>query len=81
MVNNGSLAYDHDRDGTITELAGCETGGRNKNYGTFMAVRYLDNKLTVSILIGLCYIEHDLVSTEPTTICSLQSYWRRKVSV
>ena len=49
MVNNGTLAYDHDRDGTITEIAGCETGGRNKDYDTFMAVRYLDNKLSVGI--------------------------------
>ena len=24
MVNNGSLHYDHDKDGTHTELAGCE---------------------------------------------------------
>ena len=49
MVNNGTLAYDHDRDGTITEIAGCETGGRNKDYDTFMAARYLDNKLSVGI--------------------------------
>ena len=24
MVNNGSISYDHDRDGTHTMLGGCE---------------------------------------------------------
>lgn len=55
MVNNGSMGYDHDRDGTHTEIAGCETGGRNKDYDTFMAIRYLDNKLSVSIYVYVDY--------------------------
>jgi mannose-binding lectin 2 len=29
MVNNGTLYYDHDRDGTHTQLAGCEARFRN----------------------------------------------------
>ncbi|XP_074640838.1 vesicular integral-membrane protein VIP36-like [Tubulanus polymorphus] len=48
MINNGSLHYDHDRDGTHTELNGCESQFRNKNYDTLLAVRYTDNTLTVS---------------------------------
>jgi mannose-binding lectin 2 len=48
MVNNGSLHYDHDKDGTNTELAGCEAPFRNKDYDTFVAVRYHNYKLTVS---------------------------------
>ncbi|KAF6029239.1 hypothetical protein EB796_012451 [Bugula neritina] len=48
MINNGTLAYDHDRDGTHTELAGCSVTARNVNHETFIAVRYLDNKLSVS---------------------------------
>ena len=48
MVNNGSLHYDHDRDGTHTELAGCEAPFRNKDFDTYVAVRYQNYKLTVS---------------------------------
>lgn len=48
MINNGSLHYDHDKDGTNTELAGCEAPFRNKDYDTFVAVRYQNYKLTVS---------------------------------
>jgi len=47
MVNNGSLHYDHDRDGTHTSLAGCEAKFRNKDYDTFVAIRYQDNTLRV----------------------------------
>jgi len=48
MVNNGSLHYDHDKDGTHTELAGCEAQFRNRDHDTFVAVRYQNYKLTVS---------------------------------
>ena len=48
MVNNGSLSYDHDRDGTHTELAGCESSFRNNKQETYVAIRYENNKLTVS---------------------------------
>lgn len=47
MVNNGSLHYDHDKDGINTALGGCETSLRNKDYDTFLAVRYQNYKLTV----------------------------------
>lgn len=40
MVNNGSLHYDHDRDGTHTQLAGCEAKLRNLNHDTHIAIRY-----------------------------------------
>ena len=49
MVNNGSLMYDHDRDGTHTELAGCESSFRNVKHETYIAIRYERNKLTVSV--------------------------------
>ena len=48
MINNGSLKYDHDTDGTHTQIAGCEAQFRNRNYDTHMAVRYEDNTLKVS---------------------------------
>nr|CAG4643264.1 EOG090X07L3 [Ilyocryptus agilis] len=49
MVNNGSLHYDHDRDGTHTQLAGCEAKFRNVEHDTYVAIRYENDKLTVSI--------------------------------
>jgi len=47
MVNNGSLHYDHDRDGTHTELAGCVSSFRKIEREAYLAVRYEMNKLTV----------------------------------
>jgi len=48
MVNNGSLSYDHDRDGTHTMLGGCEVKFRNMEHETLIAIRYEGDKLTVS---------------------------------
>lgn len=48
MVNNGSLHYDHDRDGTHTELAGCVSSFRKIEQEAYLAIRYEMNKLTVS---------------------------------
>lgn len=47
MVNNGSLTYDHSKDGRWTELAGCTAEIRNQNHDTFLAVRYSRGRLTV----------------------------------
>lgn len=46
MVNNGSLHYDHDRDGTHTQIAGCEAKFRNVDHDTHIAIRYERNTLT-----------------------------------
>lgn len=48
MINNGSLHYDHDRDGTHTQIAGCESNFRNLNHDTHISVRYERDTLTVS---------------------------------
>ncbi|KOX69869.1 Vesicular integral-membrane protein VIP36 [Melipona quadrifasciata] len=48
MVNNGSLHYDHDRDGTHTQIAGCEANFRNLEHDTHIGVRYERDTLTVS---------------------------------
>lgn len=48
MINNGSLHYDHDRDGTHTQLAGCEAKFRNLDHDTHIAIRYERDTLTVS---------------------------------
>lgn len=47
MVNNGSLTYDHDRDGTLTQIAGCEAKFRNVEHDTHLSIQYLNNKLIV----------------------------------
>lgn len=46
MVSNGSVAYDHDRDGTLTEADGCSSNFRNKPYTTAI-ISYVANKLSV----------------------------------
>ena len=48
MVNNGSLSYDHERDGRPTELGGCTAIVRNLHYDTFLVIRYVKRHLTVS---------------------------------
>ncbi|XP_015263635.1 PREDICTED: VIP36-like protein [Gekko japonicus] len=47
MVSNGSLAYDHDRDGRPTELGGCTAMVRNLNHDTFLVIRYVKRRLTI----------------------------------
>ena len=49
MINNGSLSYDVDKDGSNTMIGGCEVKFRNLNHETWMAVRYEDDRLTVSV--------------------------------
>jgi mannose-binding lectin 2 len=51
MVSNGTLAYDHDRDGTHTQLGGehtgCEAKFRNKEHDTQMLIRYVGDTLSI----------------------------------
>ncbi|KAG8574658.1 hypothetical protein GDO81_009264 [Engystomops pustulosus] len=49
MVSNGSLTYDHSRDGRPTELGGCTAMVRNLNHDTFLVIRYVKRRLTVMI--------------------------------
>merc|ERR1712181_107466 len=60
MINNGSLGYDHDKDGSLTMIGGCEVKFRNFNHETWLAVRYEDDRLTVS---------HDLDNKRAWTPC------------
>ena len=47
MLGNGTLSYDHDRDGRPTELGGCTALVRNAIYDTFLLIRYSGNRLRV----------------------------------
>lgn len=49
MVGNGSISYDHSRDGRPNELGGCSAHVRNLNHDTFLVIRYLRRRLTVMI--------------------------------
>ncbi|XP_077119004.1 VIP36-like protein isoform X2 [Ranitomeya variabilis] len=49
MVSNGSLTYDHTRDGRPTELGGCTAMVRNLNHDTFLVIRYVKRRLTIMI--------------------------------
>ncbi|CAF0723714.1 unnamed protein product [Adineta ricciae] len=48
IVNNGTLHYNHDRDGTDISIAGCESSFRGRTTDTLVAIRYENNRLTVS---------------------------------
>eukprot|EP00062_Callorhinchus_milii_P026641 gi/632988999/ref/XP_007883410.1/ PREDICTED: VIP36-like protein [Callorhinchus milii] len=49
MVGNGSISYDHTRDGRPNEIGGCSAHVRNLNHDTFIVIRYLRRRLTVMI--------------------------------
>ncbi|XP_063304673.1 VIP36-like protein isoform X2 [Pelobates fuscus] len=49
MVSNGSLTYDHSRDGRPTELGGCTAMVRNLDHDTFFVIRYVKRRLTIMI--------------------------------
>lgn len=56
MLGNGTLSYDHDRDGRSTELGGCTVMARNSVYDNFFLVRYSKNRLTVwPIICRTCF--------------------------
>ncbi|PAV75076.1 hypothetical protein WR25_02017 [Diploscapter pachys] len=51
MVSDGSLHYDHDKDGTHTQLGGehtgCEAKFRNKEHETQVLIRYVGDTLSI----------------------------------
>ncbi|XP_008422523.1 lectin, mannose-binding 2-like a isoform X1 [Poecilia reticulata] len=49
MVGNGTISYDHERDGRPTELGGCNAMVRNQKHDTFLFIRYIRRRLTVMI--------------------------------
>ncbi|KAK1787918.1 hypothetical protein P4O66_016401 [Electrophorus voltai] len=48
-VGNGTIGYDHERDGRPTELGGCNAMVRNLKHDTFLFIRYVRRRLTVMI--------------------------------
>jgi len=48
MVNNGTVAYDQATDGAASALGGCQAQLRNLQHETWLAIRYENDRLTVS---------------------------------
>ena len=57
MINNGSMHYDHDRDGTHTMIGGCEVKFRNFAHDTYLNIRYENDVLTGSIYFSKLKID------------------------
>ncbi|XP_007555099.1 vesicular integral-membrane protein VIP36 isoform X2 [Poecilia formosa] len=49
MVNNGTVSYDHGKDGRSSELGGCSADIRNRDFDTYLAIRYSRGRLTVMV--------------------------------
>ena len=49
LVNDGTMEYDHDADGTHQELASCSTRLRNRDFKTYSRISYKANTLKVEL--------------------------------
>ncbi|RXN09874.1 VIP36 isoform X2 [Labeo rohita] len=52
MVGNGTISYDHERDGRPTELGGCNAMVRNLKHDSFLFMRYVRRRLTIMLDIN-----------------------------
>ncbi|XP_028414980.1 VIP36-like protein [Dendronephthya gigantea] len=50
MVNNGTINYDHDRDGTHSQIEGCSAPFRNVEVETYALIQYLGSKETLTVM-------------------------------
>jgi mannose-binding lectin 2 len=48
ILNNSSFLYNRDTDAVDINVAGCESQLHGRDVGTFIAIRYEHNRLTVS---------------------------------
>eukprot|EP00055_Hartaetosiga_balthica_P005092 m.14400 g.14400 ORF g.14400 m.14400 type:complete len:378 (+) comp4302_c0_seq1:35-1168(+) len=49
MVNDGTIEYDHDQDGTHQEIASCQENFRNVDHDTYFRVSYVDRTLRLLV--------------------------------
>merc|ERR1712110_844123 len=59
MVNDGTKAYDHQKDGSTQQLAGCLRDFRNKPFPVKARITYYQNTLTVLFHNGMSNNEKD----------------------
>ena len=53
MVNDGTKAYDHQKDGSTQQLAGCLRDFRNKPFPVRAKIEFFRNTLTVMFHNGM----------------------------
>ena len=53
MVNDGTKAYDHQKDGSTQQLAGCLRDFRNKPFPVRAKIEFFKNTLTVMFHNGM----------------------------
>lgn len=59
MANDGTLAYDHQKDGSTQQLAGCLRDFRNKPFPVKARITYYQNTLTLLFHNGMSNNEKD----------------------
>ena len=69
MNNDGTLAYDHQKDGSTQQLAGCLRDFRNKPFPVKARITYYQNTLTVYIQIYFKAIVVDILLNLTMCIC------------
>ncbi|EDO48712.1 predicted protein [Nematostella vectensis] len=53
MVGNGTLPYDHDRDGTHSQVEGCSAQFRGLTHDTFALIRYSTSQERLTLLVDV----------------------------
>ncbi|XP_046857653.1 vesicular integral-membrane protein VIP36-like [Xenia sp. Carnegie-2017] len=53
MVNNGTLNYDHNRDGAYSQIQGCSASFRNNGAETYALIQYLGSKETLTVMTDI----------------------------
>lgn len=59
MVNNGTLAYDHEADGSWQQIGGCQREFRNRPFPVRVKIEYYQNSLTIFFHSGLTHNPDD----------------------
>lgn len=49
-INDGNTKFDHQSDGSVTQLGGCMRDYRNKPYPVKAKIRYENKVLSVSVI-------------------------------
>ncbi|CAB4026102.1 vesicular integral-membrane VIP36 [Paramuricea clavata] len=53
MISNGTVNYDHDRDGTHSQIEGCSASMRNVDGDTYALIQYLGSKETLTVMTDI----------------------------
>jgi len=53
MVGNGSVHYDHDSDGTHSQVSGCSASFRGRGHDTYALIRYSGTQDRLTVLVDV----------------------------